>query len=489
MTTRVAANIAEEKPALSHWVPAYTWLVTLAGAFILILAFLNPPSDVLGLSILAGLAIISELTNVELFRSSHTNVSISMIIAIASILVLGPHGAALVCAVSGVVTGAKMALGQKERPADKRASWARRSAFNAGMYVISAFSAGWVYILSDGTIGQTVTLWDFLPLTLAVISYVIVNLALLMGVIVLQTGRNAVDIWRQDFSWSVPINILGGIIGGGVLALAYEMFSILGLAVFFLPVLTTSYSFRVYANNMRGLVNRLEEINRDLDEANVGLLHTMGAVIDAYDVYTYGHSSQVAMYAKAIGEKMGRPKNELDALFRAGLIHDIGKIGITETIIGKQGRLTDEEYAIVKRHVTIGADIVAQMQGLHALVPLVKHHHERWDGKGYPDGLQGERIPFEARILTLADSLDSMLSDRPYRQTMSFEDVIAEVQRCSGTQFDPQVVAAFMDLAAEKGEAYFKNSAAAVDEAVQAAGSRDISRSLRYLKKSMIAGS
>jgi putative nucleotidyltransferase with HDIG domain len=340
--------------------------------------------------------------------------------------------------------------------------------------------------LSGGTVGRIAFSSDLLPLLLAVSTYVIVNLALLLGVIVLQTGRNPIDIWRQDFSWGVPINILGGILGGGALALAYELFSILGLLVFFLPVLTTSYSFRIYANNMREIVDRLEEINRDLDEANIGLLHTLGAVIDAYDVYTYGHSTQVALYARALGEYLGRPKKELDLLIKAGLIHDVGKIGITDTIISKQGPLTDEEYNIVKRHTLIGADIVGQMKGLHELVPLVKHHHERWDGKGYPHGLKGEAIPLGARILALADSLDTMFSDRPYRQTLSFDQVVQEVRRCSGTQFDPQLVKAFLALADEKGPDYFKNSATKVDKIVQETGIKDFSLSLRYLKKSMI---
>lgn len=355
------------------------------------------------------------------------------------------------------------------------------------MFVTAAFAAGWVYVLSGGTIGRIVFSSDLLPLLLAVSTYVIVNLALLLGVIVLQTGRNPLDIWRQDFSWGVPINILGGILGGGALALAYELFSILGLLVFFLPVLMTSYSFRIYANNMREIVDRLEEINRDLDKANIGLLHTLGAVIDAYDVYTYGHSTQVALYAKALGEKLGCPMKGLDLLFKAGLIHDVGKIGITDTIISKQGPLTDEEYNIVKRHTLIGADIVGQMKGLHELVPLVKHHHERWDGKGYPHGLKGDAIPLGARILSLADSLDTMFSDRPYRQTLSFEQVVEEVRRCSGKQFDPQLLEAFLALADEKGRDFFKNSASSVDQIVRETGIEDFSLSLRYLKRSMIA--
>jgi len=486
MATRTAVNLTDRKPDLSHWVPAYTSIITVLGVVILILAIANPPQDLLGLLLFAGLAAVAELTNVELFKSSHVNVSVSMIIAIASILVFGPFGVVFVQMVSGVMTGAKMAFGQKGKQANKRVFWLRQLSFNFGMYVIAAFAAGWVYVLSGGTTEKGIFSSNLLPLILTVSTYVIVNLTLLLIVIIFQTGRSPIEIWGQDFSWGVPINILGGILGGAILAMAYETFSILGLLVFFLPILMTGYSFRLYANNMRNIVDRLEEVNRNLDEANIGLFHTLGAVIDAYDVYTYGHSTQVALYAKALGEQLGIPQKELDLLFKAGLIHDLGKIGITDTIISKQGPLTEEEFSIVKRHSLIGADIVGQMKGLHELMPLVKHHHERWDGKGYPYGLFGKAIPLGARILALADSLDSMFSDRPYRKTMSFNQVVEEVQSCSGSQFDPQVVAAFQAIAKERGNAFFKNSAAVVDESIQVTGIENVSHRLRYMKKGMI---
>lgn len=487
MATRTAVNFANRHQDFSHWVPAYTSMITVVGLAILALAMVNPPQDRWGLLLFAGLAAVSELSNVELFKSSHANVSVSMIIAIASILVFGPFGAVIVHMVSGVMTGAKMAFGQKGKQSHKRVSWLRQSSFNFGMFVIAAFAAGWIYLLSGGTNEKVIFSSNLLPILLTVSTYVIVNLTLLIGVIILQTGRNLIEIWKQDFSWGMPINILGGILGGAILAIAYQSFSILGLLVFFLPVLMTSYSFRLYTNNMRGVVDRLEEANRNLDEANIGLFHTLGAVIDAYDVYTYGHSAQVALYAKVLSEQLGLSKKEVDLLFKAGLIHDLGKIGITDTIISKQGPLTAEEYNIVKRHSLIGAEIVGQMKGLHDLIPLVKHHHERWDGKGYPHGLKGEAIPLGARILALADSLDTMFSDRPYRKTMSFNQVLEEVERCSGFQFDPQVVAAFLDLAKERGNAFFKNSAAAVDESIQATDIESVSQRLRYMKKGMIA--
>lgn len=320
----------------------------------------------------------------------------------------------------------------------------------------------------------------------AVIADTLANLVILIGVIALQTGQNPWSIWKQDFMWSVPISLAGGIFGGGGLALAYGMFYIPGLVVFLLPVLSTSYSFRLYVSNTRGYVDRLEELNRELGEANVGLLETLGAVIDADDIYTYGHSAQVATYAEAIAEKVRLPRPEIDTLIKGALVHDIGKIGIMDTILSKDGPLSPEEYNLVKRHTVIGAEILSRMKGLQELIPLVKHHHERWDGKGYPDGLVGESIPLAARILTLADTMDVLCSDRPYRSTLSFREVQEEITRCSGTQFDPKLVEALFEVMQEKGRDFFKNSAANVDRNVLIRDRAGAANGVRYLKKSMI---
>jgi putative nucleotidyltransferase with HDIG domain len=314
----------------------------------------------------------------------------------------------------------------------------------------------------------------------------LVNLAILVGVIALQTARPPFQIWGQDFQWAAPIAILGGIIGGGGLALAYNLFSFLGLGVFLLPIIATSYSYRLYANNMRSYVNNLENANLELENTNIELLETIGAVIDAYDVYTYGHSTQVAVYAGALAEEMDLPKALISNIVKAALVHDIGKLGVMDTIIGKPEPLTDEEYNIMKRHPDIGAEILDRMDGFSDLVPLVRHHHERWDGGGYPAGIAGEAIPLGARILTVADTLDAMLSDRPYRPTRSLRKVIDLILQDSGRQFDSSVVDALVALTKKKERGFFKNSAASVDQSLRRSGVLNVGANRRYLKKSMI---
>ena len=169
------------------------------------------------------------------------------------------------------------------------------------------------------------------------------------------------------------------------------------------------------------------------------------------------------------------------------MIHDVGKVGVTDAIIGKRGRLTEQEYNALKQHTVIGAEIVGQMPQFQELVPLVRSHHERWDGRGYPDGLKGEENPLAARIMCLADSVEAMLSDRPYQSTRSLAEVLEEVKRCSGSQFDPRVVEAFLEVTKRYGDRFFLNSASTVAKYLEESGALDTLDSRCYVKKSMIS--
>jgi putative nucleotidyltransferase with HDIG domain len=455
------------------------------GIVILALAASQIPVDKIGLILFVSMAVVAELTSVELFVSSRSRVSVSTIIAIATVLVFGPLAGVFSQAAAGLMSILTTSYSQQELK-ERRANWLQRAAFNTGMYVISSACAGLVYVLAGGQIGQIALATNLLPLFLAVSADMVVNLTLLIGVISLQTGQSPLEVWQRDFQWGLPILLVGSLVGGGILALAYQLFSYLGLAVFFLPVLSIGYSFRLYVGQTRVYVNRLEVLNATLDNANLGLLEALGAVIDAYDVYTYGHSAQVAVYAGALAEKLDLPKEEQALVVKAALIHDVGKIGIMDNIIGKQGPLTEEEKNIMKQHPVIGADIVRRMDGLQALVPLVRHHHERWDGGGYPAGLAEEEIPLGARVIALADALDAMSSDRPYRALLKASEIKTEIRINSGKQFDPRVVQAFQAVIEEIGDGFFTNSAAAVDSTVLANEIGNVSQGVRYLKKSML---
>ncbi|MFC0214941.1 HD-GYP domain-containing protein [Paenibacillus chartarius] len=190
------------------------------------------------------------------------------------------------------------------------------------------------------------------------------------------------------------------------------------------------------------------------DELLLNTVLSFAKTIDARDPYTAFHSNNVANYAKSIAEEMRLPRQQIQSIYLAGLIHDIGKIGTPETILQKEGRLTDEEFETMKRHAEDGYEIVKGMKALRDIgVPdMVRHHHERIDGRGYPLALKGDEIPLGARILGVADAFDAMTTNRSYRAKLSVETAASELERHKGTQFDPAAAEAFLAVLRREGK-------------------------------------
>ncbi|MFA5316551.1 MAG: diguanylate cyclase [Dehalococcoidales bacterium] len=176
-------------------------------------------------------------------------------------------------------------------------------------------------------------------------------------------------------------------------------------------------------------------------------IYALAATVDAKDHYTYGHSKKVSQYATDIAEALGYPQGKVDTIRAASLLHDIGKIGITDRLLEKTGPLNKEDWKLIQAHPKLGADIIKHVDGLKDCLPAVQYHHEHYDGSGYPIGLKGDDIPLDARILAVADAYDAMTSERPYRHSKyTQEQAIEELARCSGTQFDPKIIRVFVDL-------------------------------------------
>lgn len=194
--------------------------------------------------------------------------------------------------------------------------------------------------------------------------------------------------------------------------------------------------------------NELHQEKKSYEELTVETLSTLADVIDAKDHYTNGHSFRVAAYSRAIALELGMSGDEAEKIYLAGLIHDVGKIGINETILAKPGKLTEEEFALIKAHSKLGGDILRGIKEFPIFEQVARSHHERYDGLGYPDKLKGEEIPYPARIVSVADTYDAMTSDRSYRKALKDEVALKELRDCSGTQFDPAIVAAFLALCA-----------------------------------------
>jgi len=186
-----------------------------------------------------------------------------------------------------------------------------------------------------------------------------------------------------------------------------------------------------------------------LEKTHFETILAFSEALEARDQYTAGHSRRVMEYSKSIGQRMKLDKHDIEDLKRSALLHDIGKIGIPDMILKKQTKLTDEEYAEIKSHPETGAAILKHMKALKHLVPAVYHHHERFDGEGYPDGVKGTAIPLHARVIAIADTFDAMTSSRSYRNALSLRTALSELERNRGAQFDPDIADIFIDILQE----------------------------------------
>ena len=214
----------------------------------------------------------------------------------------------------------------------------------------------------------------------------------------------------------------------------------------------------VFARELGGLYqaerNRSQELEQALDsvrEMYVATMTSLAQVVEAKDSTTRGHLDRTQRYGLALAERVDPQLVERPEVAYGFFLHDIGKVGIPESVLCKPGPLTDDEWDIMRTHPGIGAQIVEPIRFLEGAVEIVRTHHERWDGRGYPVGLRGEQIPLAARVFAIADCFDAMTSDRPYRAAMSFGEAFEEIRLGSGTQFDPDIVEVFLDLASEGG--------------------------------------
>lgn len=199
-------------------------------------------------------------------------------------------------------------------------------------------------------------------------------------------------------------------------------------------------------NEIKKINDELKNTYEMLEKAYLESIETLRYTVEAKDTYTRGHSDRVSEFSVLIGKQIGLSNNDMKTLQIGGLFHDIGKIGVPDTILQKESKLTDDEYSEIKNHPSIGAHILSTATIFKDIIPIVKHHHERFDGRGYPGQLKGEEIPYLARIAAIADSFDAMTSKRTYRDALPIETVIAEFERCKGTQFDPELTDVFLDI-------------------------------------------
>ncbi len=281
-------------------------------------------------------------------------------------------------------------------------------------------------------------------LATASVAYFLWNTGSVAMILASTKGESALSVWRKEYPWYLPFYVVGAVLAAMVSWMS-ERYG-WGSALLLIPFVFTLY--RAYM----GQVSHLQERQQHLEETEALHLRTiegLAMAIEAKDQSTHDHLSRVRQYVKAIGEALRLTKLEMQALETAAFLHDIGKLAVPEHIINKPGKLTPEEFEKMKIHPVVGADILERVRFPYPVVPIVRSHHEWWNGTGYPDGLRGTDIPIGARILTVVDCFDALVSDRPYRKGMSGEKALAMLRSLSGKQFDPAVVEVFERCLAE----------------------------------------
>ena len=303
---------------------------------------------------------------------------------------------------------------------------------------------------------------NILPILITIVIFIILDLFCVAVIISISSQTGLLTIWKESLDW-VMVNYILVSCSGWILAAAFSEFQLYGLLAFVIPLLLMQNNMRLFAKDKEIQLAQLKDYNELLKDNNEQLLITLSQIIDARENSLLGHSLTVAKYATAIGEKLKFTSEDMYDLKRGSLVHDIGKLGISEAILQKPGKLTEDEFKVIRSHSLIGYKILEKNRGMEKVAKIVIQHHEQYSGAGYPNQLKDEEILIEARIVALCDALDTMLSTRPYKQGWSIDEAVVEIVRCRGTHFDPMVVDAFLELKSELKDGFFTNSYEAKD--------------------------
>ena len=276
--------------------------------------------------------------------------------------------------------------------------------------------------------------WPLL-MAAAATTYFAFNTISVSGIIAMTEGRNPVHVWKECYLWAFPYYLLGALIACGVSAINRLVGWEFGLLAF--PIVYWIYrSYRTYLSRLEAQKKHAEEIAA----LHLRTIEALSLAIEAKDHTTHDHLRRVQVYAVEIAKDLGLNQNQLNAIRAAAMLHDIGKLAVPEHILSKPGRLTPEEFEKMKIHPIVGAEILDRVQFPYPVVPIVRSHHEKWDGTGYPDGLKSEGIPVGARILSAVDCFDALASERPYRQAITPQEAMNALAAEKGRSFDPRVI-------------------------------------------------
>lgn len=315
-----------------------------------------------------------------------------------------------------------------------------RMLFNVGCMLLATGSAIFAFrLFIHGPLAQTSYERMLLPALLSGLVFYFVNHFFLCLIRSLAERRSSLEIWREDYRWLWPHYAAAGLLGM-TLGVTYEVMGWLVTMVMASPVALMHLTITQFIKRTTVYVNALRRLNRQLSDSYESTLQALSRALDTRDAETEEHSQRVNRYTELIARRFDLPDEEIAHLCRGAILHDIGKIGVPDAILLKPAGLTASELEAMRKHPTIGYSMIAHIPFLAPAAEIVLHHHESYDGTGYPSGLVGEEIPLGARIFAVVDTLDAMTSDRPYRKALSFEEALAEIERQRGRQFDPAIV-------------------------------------------------
>jgi putative nucleotidyltransferase with HDIG domain len=370
-------------------------------------------------SILCGLAVAAELLSFLLPRSATGSIGFIPYFAAAVVV------PSWVSVVSVILVKASVELWIRRAPI--------KAVLNVSAHAVMELTAVTVFLalgghslrVFDNILDLTqITKDSGLPALVAFVCAHLANNTIVTGVIAVSSGKRVRNVLQENHRATLGLDFLAVPLVF-VFAWVYTAFGAIAAATLWVPIL--------------GL-RQVQRTNLELEQTNEELLELMVKSIEARDPYTSGHSRRVQQFSTIIARALGMTEREIEEVGHAALLHDVGKIHEKYAdVLSKQDKLTSEEWALIKEHPVDGANLVATMTRLRDLVPAVRHHHENWDGTGYPDRIAGDTIPVAARIIRFADTIDAMTTERPYRRPLTAAQVREELVRCRGTQFDPSI--------------------------------------------------
>jgi diguanylate cyclase (GGDEF)-like protein/putative nucleotidyltransferase with HDIG domain len=427
-----------DTPDLSRLGRLYIGAVILAGLVVIGISVQHLYRDPIGYEwfLLAALTLISGSANVRL-PGTHATISISETFVFTAVLLYGPSAGVLIVALDGLVISFWIAKRRREL---------FRVAFNLSAPALSAWcSANLFFYLADiqPLVREPAKLDEILPaLVVFALTYFGINSWLIAFIIAMEKRANPFVVWRKNLLW-LSLNYFCGA-SVAVLIVVYNRSISLGYLGLIVPLLLVLYF------TFRTAMARAEDTTEHLARVNalyLSTIETLAMAIDAKDQITHGHIRRVQLYAVRLAHYIGvKDEHLIKAIEAAALLHDMGKLAVPEYILNKPGRLTASEFEKMKLHATVGADILSAIDFPYPVVPIVRHHHENWDGTGYPAGLKGTDIPIGARLLAVVDCFDALTSDRPYRPRLSSDEALSILFERRGTMYDPLIVDTFASI-------------------------------------------